>query len=152
MMATRIPFVDGEALALQHWLTDVFRWRLFEGDWIPNNATEVFIADIDGTEIAGGGYIVQLVASPTVVTIPPTTPNDVGFVAYDCSDPDFGTLSSGQTAAWLVLEARQTTDADSPIVAAFSVLHECDGLTDAEFPLPATYGALAVATTCSAAF
>lgn len=150
-MRTRIVFPTGVADVHAEWTSGPFEWGLWQVDWTPDEASQVMVADISGTEITAGGYARQPVATPTVSVVLPGAAGDVGFVEYLCDDPTFGVLSGGETATWLVLSGVGGSDADSPIVCAYAIAQNCDGIQEAQFPLPAT-GAHAVATTCSGVF
>jgi len=135
------------------WTTGTFKWGLWESDWTPNESTQIHVADITGTEYAGAsGYTRQTVTTPTVTVTLPATPGTVGFISYLADDPAFGVLTGTVSAAWLVLYEFVTSDADSPLIAAYQVAFTADSVTAATFPLPEPYGALSVATTYFSAF
>jgi hypothetical protein len=153
MAVSRIAFPTGQDQQQKLWPGGTFRWRLFKSGWTPDNSTMVFMADIPaGHEITAPEYThLAAVESAIVITLPPA-PNGLGTIVYPADDPDFGVLSGGEIALWLVLEHHVSTDANSHICSMFSIAHTCDGVTDAKFTLPPSYGTLTVATTCSAAF
>jgi hypothetical protein len=153
MTVSRVAFPTGQNQQQRLWPGGTFRWRLFDGGWTPDESTEVVVADIPaGHEITAPEYLpLAAVPDPIVITLAPTA-GGLGFIAYPADDPDFGILSGGDVAAWLVLEHRVTTDADSELCSAFAVAHTCDGVADALFTLPPTFGTLALSSICSAAF
>jgi hypothetical protein len=147
----RVTFPTGELAVFNGWTTDSFQWALWQGDWLPDPSTEVFVADLGGTEIAGAGYARLNMSLPTVAVVLPATSDDAGFVNYEADDPSFGVVGGGQVAAWLVLYRKITNDADSPVVSAVDIGHTCDGISTAAFTLPDGV-AHGVATACTSAF
>lgn len=146
---SRVAFPTGQEIAQRLWLTDTFEWGLWQPDTAPDPSSQIFVDDLDGTEVAAAGRI-AVTPGATTITQPPTITAD-GFIIYNAADPDFGTPGGNEVAAWLVLYRLVTTDADSEIVAVFAVGHLCDGIEQAIFPL-STFGALAIATQCTSAF
>lgn len=119
----------------QNWVGSTFRFMLLTSAWSPDPSTEVYVAAIVADEYAATSYARINASGKTRTPVLPATATGLGFVSFDCDDPAFGVLSGGSIASWLAMYRFVTNDADSPLVAAWTVLYTANGTTAATFPV-----------------
>lgn len=151
-MATRLTFPVGLDAAMLGWGTDVFKWALLTSAATPDPSSQTFMADLAAAELTDATYSRVTATGETRTTINPFTAAAPGYIVFDCDDPNFGIISGSEVAAYIVLFAFVTNDADSPIVATVPVYYLADGIATAEFVVNPTYGAVAVSTLCPGEF
>lgn len=145
-MLARYSFPTGVAALACDWETEPFKAMLLTSSWAPDPTFEVWVDDIVAYEFTDGSYS-RATCANTARTI------DVAGqrIDYTCDDVAFGVISGGEIAAWMVIYEEVTNDADSPIVAAFVVDYEADGITAATFVAPGDV-AFRINTSCPADF
>lgn len=102
------------------WLNDTYYWLLLQDTWTPAPDTDEFVSNVDAEELSVGGYSPQTVTSPTI------NEDTAGDEAeFDCADPTFSSLASGQTIGHAAVAkqvgADTTTPADDPLLAVHDV-------------------------------
>lgn len=150
-MSRRIVFPTGYDNVLFRWVTGDFRFALMKDTWTQDESSQVFMADIVANEMTGGGYGRVVATTKSKAITLPATAGAVGTIGYLCDPPDFGAISGGEIATSLVLFEHITSDADSPLVAAYPCSYVANGSTDALFGLSAV-GAVVASTVCPDGF
>lgn len=102
------------------WLNDSFRWMLMADTWTPAPDTDEFVGDISADEISVTGYSRQGVTSPTI------NEDTAGDEAeFDCADPTFSSLASGETISHSVIYKQvggdDGTEGDDPLLPVHDV-------------------------------
>jgi hypothetical protein len=102
-------------------LNDVdYRWMLLVSSYVPDPSIDQFVADIAAHEATDSSYA-RVTLTGATQTVTSTS------VDYDADDPAFGNLVGGETLAWAVLFEQVTSDADSPLMAAYRIAKVTDG-------------------------
>lgn len=121
MSPPRVTFPTGWNRMMDTWTTGTYEGLLLDSGWTPDPSSDVFVADVTAFEVAGAGYGRATITTPTRAPILPPTVTGIGYVTFDCDDVDFGTPAGGANPIWFAFYALVTTDADSPLVAAFAI-------------------------------
>lgn len=103
-----------------NWTSDTFHWMLQADTWTPAPDTDEFVSSISADELSVSGYSPQAVTSPTI------NEDTAGDEAeFDCADPTFSSLASGETISHSVVfkqvGADLTTPTDDPLLAVHDV-------------------------------
>ena len=151
-MATRLTFPVGLDAVMVGWTADVFKWALLTSAATPDPSSQTFLSALTADELTDASYSRVTVTGAVRSTIAPFAAALPGYVTFDCDDPSFGVISGAEVAAFIVLYAEVTTDADSPIVATIPTYYLADGVASADFVVNPTYGAVAVSTFCPGEF
>jgi hypothetical protein len=103
---------------LATWTSSTYRFLLLKGAGYTPDKNHDFVADLTpGTnEVAGAGYA-RVTAAGKTRTIDDT--ND--RITYDCDDPAFGSITTGETVTGMVLYRFVTNDADSILVGYYDL-------------------------------
>ncbi len=105
-----------------NWLSDVFRWMLLTDAHTPDFDLHDFVDDVSAQEVSVGGYARQTVTSPAV------NEDTAGDEAeYDCADPTFSSLASGETIGFSAIYKQVGGSDATPADDRLLVLHD---LTD----------------------
>lgn len=146
-MLARYTYPTGAAALVRNWETGgTYGAMLLTVGYVPDPTAEVNVEDVTAFEFTNGSYSRATCDNPA---------RDIDLVYqridYTCDDIDFGTISGGETAAWLVIYEDVTDDSDSPLVASFLVDYTADGITPAVFVAPGDV-AFRINTSCPADF
>lgn len=102
------------------WLSDSFRWMLQQDTWTPAPDTDEFVDDISADEVSVTGYARQDVTSPTI-----NEDTAADEAEFDCADPTFSSLASGQSvdysAVYKQVGGDDATPGDDPLLAVHDV-------------------------------
>lgn len=103
---------------LSVWTTGTFKFLLLKGTGYTANRDNDYVSDLTpaSNEVSSAGYSRQTAGTPTR-----TIDDTLDRITYDCTDPSFGTVTTGQTVTGMVLYRFVTVDADSPLVAYFDL-------------------------------
>lgn len=145
-MANTYPV--GLQKAVATWDTDTFGWLLLSGSGAsPNPAnghTTLAQFFTDGAiEMTAPEYTRQTaVTSPTSYDFTP-----VAQIVLPADSPDFGIMSGGDAATWLILFWDDGADATNLMIQAYPINYTADGVNDCLIAL-ALGDALLVPTSC----
>jgi hypothetical protein len=120
-----LSFPTGYQVATAKWLLDAFGWALMDATLTPAPTGQVHLSDIVAAEYAAGGYARQALAGAAVVVDVPGL-----LVHFQATGPDFGVLTGGAIASWLVLFHNAGSDATDEIVAIYPMDYTADSSTD----------------------
>ena len=131
-MAARTTFPTGAARLVRDWETGgVYRAMLLQSTWTPDVDVDVFVSDVSPHEFSDASY------GRVTATNPARTVNVAArSVVYTADAFAFGVISGGEVAEYLALYAEVTNDSDSPLVAAYLIDYEADGVPAATFTAP----------------
>ena len=103
---------------LATWTSATYKFMLLKGSGYTPNKDHDFVTNLTpaSNEVAGAGYTRQTVGTPTR-TIDDT--ND--RITYDCADPAFGSIASGETVSAMVLYRQVSSDTDHILIAYFDI-------------------------------
>ncbi len=101
--------------AISTWTTDDFGFLLVDSSYVPD-VDDVYVSEVLAAELAGVGYGRQPVTGPTR-----TVDNTLDRIVYNCDDLDFGDIVTGEVADAMILYKFVTNDADSLLVAHYSL-------------------------------
>jgi len=113
------PIVSGGHLA--DWLTASWSWMLLKSPFVPDPTTQTFVSDISGDEITDASY------SRVTATTKVTDTSGSTWPVFRMDNPSFGSPVGGEIANYIALYRTVTTDADSPIAAAYPMNHTLSG-------------------------
>lgn len=101
-----------------NWIAGTYRFLLLQDTGYVPDVDDVFVADLTpgANEVSVAGYSRQTAAGKTR-----TVDNAADRTVYDCTDPNFGTLTAGQDVAAMVLYKFVTSDADSILVCYYPI-------------------------------
>lgn len=141
-------YPTGVNKAFLDWEGDTFEWALWTAAAVARPDIHVYLDELGPGELATASYSRVPMTTPTrPITIPTAPDGTGGSIAFFCDGPDFGVLSDGEVATWLVLYNLVTTDADSPLVAMMPCGYVANGVDQALFVLPGS-GAIAMGFAC----
>lgn len=117
-MATVVYNAGLDLLGGGDWTTGTFRFLLLnDAGYVPNPDDDFVSTLVPGTnEISVAGYSRQTAAGKTR-----TVSDSLDRITYDCTDPNFGTLTAGENVAAMVLFKFVTVDADSPLIVYYPI-------------------------------
>jgi hypothetical protein len=95
------------------WTTTATQWLLLNDDYVVDQATHVWVADVVAYEITDASYVRQTVQTPVR-----TVDNTQHRVTYNCADPDFGDITAEGTLT-LCLAKVGTDDSSSLLLASY---------------------------------
>lgn len=94
--------------SLRTWTTSTYRFLLMRTGTFDVDANTVADVIAGGTEVTAVGYVRQDAATKTR-----TVDDTLDRISYGCDDPDFGSLTAGQTVIAIVAYLFDTNDAGS---------------------------------------
>ena len=147
MSTRRCLFVTGWYEALRFWTTADFGFALLLDTWVPDESTDVYMADVAAFELTDASYSRIAVTTPTVSLLPAVSAGQDAIIALLCDNAAFGILSGGEVATSVVCFNDVTNDADSPLVCSWPCVYTADGIGNATFHFGAN-GAVNAHTLC----
>lgn len=99
------------------WETTPAQWLITTSHSMVDVTVQTWVSDIAAEEVTVPGYARQAVTGQTR-----TVDTTLNRITYDCDDPDFGTLASGDPyLSLLVLAYQGTDDSDSLLLASYQL-------------------------------
>lgn len=100
------------------WGSSTYKFLLLKGSGYTFSKDHDFVADLTpgSNELSVAGYGRVTAASKTR-----TIDDSADRIKYDCDNPDFGTLTAGQTVTAMVLFRFVTNDADSILIGYYDL-------------------------------
>lgn len=98
--------------------TNTYKFLLLKGSGYTFNKDHDFVSDLTvaSNEVAGSGYARVTAASKTR-----TIDDSADRITYDCADPAFGSIVTGETVSAMVLFRFVTNDSDSILIGYYDL-------------------------------